>query len=108
MKKLDTIFLSVILIIAFILRMYNVGTPLADLHSWRQADTAAVARNFSRHGINLLKPQYDDVSSIQSGLENPEGLRMVEFPIYNAIIAVFHRFDFFTFYNLCNLLSCAT
>jgi len=92
MKKLDIIFLSVILIIAFVLRMYNIGTPLADLHSWRQADTAAVARNFSRHGINLLKPQYDDISSIQSGLENPEGLRMVEFPIYNAIIAVFHRY----------------
>ncbi|MDA1317244.1 MAG: glycosyltransferase family 39 protein [bacterium] len=92
MKRIDYLFLSIILIIAMGLRLYNIDTPLADLHSWRQADTAAVARNFSRDGINLLKPTYDDLSSIQTGIENPEGLRMVEFPLYNAIVSLFVRY----------------
>ncbi|KKQ01885.1 MAG: 4-amino-4-deoxy-L-arabinose transferase and related glycosyltransferases of PMT family [Candidatus Roizmanbacteria bacterium GW2011_GWA2_36_23] len=83
--------MSFILIIALGFRLYKINTPLADLHSWRQADTAAVSRNFSKNGINLLKPQYDDLSSNQTGRENPEGLRFVEFPIYNAIISISHN-----------------
>lgn len=92
MKKNDYIILAIILVIALGLRLYKINTPLADLHSWRQVDTAAVARNFSREGINLLKPTYDDISSIQTGYENPEGLRMVELPIYNAIFASLYRY----------------
>lgn len=92
MKKKDFIILAVILAVALVLRLYKINTPLADLHSWRQVDTAAVARNYSRDGINLLKPTYDDISSIQTGFENPEGLRMVEFPIYNAIFATLYRY----------------
>jgi 4-amino-4-deoxy-L-arabinose transferase-like glycosyltransferase len=92
MKRIDYLLLSVILIAAIALRLYNINTPLADLHSWRQADTAAVARNYARNGINLLRPTYDDLSSIQTGLENPEGIRMVEFPIYNAIVGAFVRY----------------
>jgi len=92
MKKKDILILGIILIIALALRMYKIDIPLADLHSWRQADTAAVARNFTRNGFNLLKPVYDDISSIQTGYENPEGIRMVEFPIYNAIFAVFSKY----------------
>jgi hypothetical protein len=38
-------------------------------------------------GINLLYPKYHDISSIQTGVFNPQGYRMVEFPIYNAIHA---------------------
>ena len=88
---IDLCLLSFILIIALGFRLYKINTPLADLHSWRQADTAAVSRNFSKNGINLLKPQYDDLSSNQTGRENPEGLRFVEFPIYNAIISISHN-----------------
>lgn len=92
MRKKDFIILAIILTIALTLRLYKINTPLADLHSWRQVDTAAVARNYARDGINLLRPTYDDISSIQTGQENPEGLRMVEFPMYNAIVAVFYRY----------------
>lgn len=92
MHKKDYIILGLILMIAFVLRLYKIDIPLADAHSWRQADTAAVSRNFARTGINLLKPAYDDLSSIQTGQENPEGLRMVEFPLYNAIVAVLFRY----------------
>ncbi len=92
MKKIDIIILASILAIALGLRLYKINTPLADSHSWRQADTAAVARNFARDGFNLLKPTYDDLSSIQTGLENPLGYRMVEFPLYSALFGAFYRY----------------
>ncbi len=92
-SKIDLIILSVIIIVAFAVRLYKINTPLADLHSWRQSDTAAVARNFLRGGFDLLHPRYDDLSSNQSaaGLDNPQGLRFVEFPIYSAIFAYIYR-----------------
>ncbi len=97
MKKIDIFILSIILIIAFIFRLYKINIPLADLHSWRQADTAAVARNYVKNGINLFRPVYDDLSNVQSGIINPQGYRMVEFPIYNAIVAVLYiAFPVFT------------
>ncbi len=91
MKKIDYIILGFILVIALLFRLYKINTPLADLHSWRQVDTAAVARNFTRNGFDLLKPQYDDLSKEQTGYENPEGLRLVEFPLYNAIFAWMYK-----------------
>ncbi|MEI6326566.1 MAG: glycosyltransferase family 39 protein [Candidatus Roizmanbacteria bacterium] len=80
--------LLLILVICVGARSYKLTSPLIEYHSWRQADTAAVARNFARNGINLLVPRYDDLSSLQSGIANPQGYRMVEFPIYNALIAL--------------------
>ncbi|QQG44793.1 MAG: glycosyltransferase family 39 protein [Candidatus Roizmanbacteria bacterium] len=90
--KIDLLLLAFILLVAVLFRLYKFNTPLADLHSWRQADTAAVARNFSRDGFNLLQPRYDDLSNIQSGIENPKGLRFVEFPIYNAVVGAFKKY----------------
>ena len=71
MKKLDFILLGVLLIIAFAVRLYKIDAPLADFHSWRQADTAAVGRNLERAGFNLFMPTYDDLSNLQSGIDNP-------------------------------------
>lgn len=79
--------LAIILFLGLLVRLYNVNSPIADWHSWRQADTASVSRNFVSDGIDLFRPTYDDISSIQSGLDNPSGIRMVEFPIYNAMHA---------------------
>src|SRR3989344_4266984 len=87
----DFIILSSILLLAFVFRLYKINSPLADLHSWRQSDTAAVARNFTRDGIDLLHPKYDDLSGREAGKENPEGYRMVEFPIYNSLFAISYR-----------------
>src|SRR3989344_953503 len=72
MKKNDFIILVVILIVALGLRLYKIDTPLAD--------------------FNLIKPIYDDLSSIQSGIENPLGIRMVELPLYSAIFAFFFKY----------------
>lgn len=91
--KSEYFLLSLLLIVGFVARLYKIDNPVADWHSWRQADTSAVSRNFINDGINMLYPSYDDISSIQSGLENPTGIRMVEFPVYNAL----HAFLFNTF-----------
>jgi 4-amino-4-deoxy-L-arabinose transferase-like glycosyltransferase len=50
-----------------------------------------VGRNFVKDGFNLMMPKYDDLSNIQTGVENPNGYRFVEFPIYNAIFAGLYK-----------------
>lgn len=79
--------MSFILLVALVLRLYRIDAPLADWHSFRQADTASVTREFVKNGIDVLRPQYHDLSNIQSGEENPDGWRMVEFPLVNAFVA---------------------
>lgn len=81
----DLFALLIIGILAFYLRTYKINTPLADWHSWRQADTSSVTRHYVKEGINILYPTYHDLSSIPSGKPNPKGLRMVEFPLYNIL-----------------------
>lgn len=90
--KNEYFILSVILVLGLLVRLYKINSPIADWHSWRQADTSSVSRNFYKFGINMLYPTYDDISSIQSGIFNPKGYRMVEFPIYNAIHASLFKF----------------
>ena len=87
MKKFEILILAAILITAFLIRLYKINRPIADWHSWRQADTAAVARNFIKEGFNPFIPRYDDMSSQTNGLDNPQRYRFVEFPVYNAMIA---------------------
>ncbi|MBP9759174.1 hypothetical protein KBD45_05760, partial [Candidatus Dojkabacteria bacterium] len=62
--KSEYFLLSLLLIVGFIVRLYKIDNPVADWHSWRQADTSAVSRNFINDGINTLYPTYDDISSI--------------------------------------------
>lgn len=90
-KKFGYILFSIVILTGFLVRLYRINNPIADWHSWRQADTASVTRNYVNNGINLLLPKFDDISSIQSRIFNPNGYRMVEFPIYNAISAVAYK-----------------
>ena len=91
-NKLDALLLFFIIVAAFVLRLYKINTPLADFHSWRQVDTAAVARNFVRDGFDLLHPKYDDISASSTGADNPQGYRLVEFPLYNAVFAILYKY----------------
>ncbi|MEK7127760.1 MAG: hypothetical protein AAB838_03495, partial [Patescibacteria group bacterium] len=92
--KSDKFWVAVIVIAALALRFYKLDAPVADWHSWRQADTSAVTRNFIKNDkIDFMYPTFDDLSSVASGLPNLKGLRMVEFPIYN-VITVFVRIVF--------------
>ncbi len=83
--------LATIFILGFTVRMYKVNAPLADWHSFRQADTASVSREFINQDFDLLRPKYHDLSNIQSGFQNPEGYRMVEFPVYNVLHALTYQ-----------------
>ena len=76
-----------LLLAGFAVRLWKIDSPIADWHSWRQADTASVARIYRDEGINVLFPKYYDISTIQTGSYNPQGLRLVEFPIYSVIHA---------------------
>jgi len=54
--------------------------PLAGAHSWRQAETLAVARNFHRESWNILKPRVDE-------RDERIGITAMEFPLYQAVVA---------------------
>lgn len=86
-RKIEVMLLSLIIVLALVLRLYKIDNPIADWHSFRQADTASVTREYLKHGINWLVPKYHDLSNIQSGKENPAGYRMAEFPLVNGITA---------------------
>jgi len=84
-KRFDWLVFLVILVLGVVVRLWKIESPILDWHSWRQTDTAAVTRIWAEGGVDVLHPKYYDISSIQTGLFNPQGLRMVEFPIYNLI-----------------------
>jgi len=89
MKK---ILIIVALFLGFLVRTYNINNPIADWHSFRQADTASVTRNIVNKTGSFFVPTYHDFSNIQSGKDNPKGYRMVELPIYNLISSFFVSF----------------
>lgn len=84
---LESCAFALLVLVALLLRLYKINEPLADWHSFRQVDTASVTREYVKHGIDILRPHYQDMSNIQSGKDNLEGWRMVEFPLINAVIA---------------------
>ncbi len=86
-KNLHFILLIFIFLVGFVLRLYRIDNPIADWHSWRQADTSSVSRELLKSDFDFLHPRYHDLSNVPSGMDNPEGYRMVEFPIYNAVQA---------------------
>lgn len=77
----------VILSLSLLARLHQFSSPVADWHSWRQADTSAVSRNFLTRGIDILHPRFDDLSNVASKIDNPQGYRFVEFPLYNLFQA---------------------
>ncbi len=85
MKKIIPFILFFLLTIAIGTRLYSFTGTIADWHSWRQTDTAAVARNFVKFGFDPLRPRFNDLSNIPSGKDNPMGWRMVEFPLYQSV-----------------------
>jgi len=89
---LEYFFLALILFLALGLRFYKIDIPLADHHSWRQADTAAVARNFIKEGFNFLQPKIDNMTPLaRPDLPNNKRLFLVEPPIYQTFVAVVYR-----------------
>ncbi len=87
-QRFPLLFLSAI---ALIPRLYHLNSPIIGVHAWRQADTAAMARNFyemqlAHPGLNNLwrffYPQVDWGGG---------GYAETEFPIYPAIVSWLYR-----------------
>ncbi len=90
--RFENLLILAILVLGFTVRLYKFDGPVADWHSWRQADTSAVSRNFVSNGFDILHPRFDDLSNVPSGIyDNPQGYRFVEFPIYNVLQASFFK-----------------
>jgi 4-amino-4-deoxy-L-arabinose transferase-like glycosyltransferase len=89
MQKKDWIILAVILVVAFVVRIYsNMQAPLVDHHSSQQASTMAIAKNYAENGIKLLYPQHDDQYNYQYGVKNENRYYFFEFPLYSAFTAI--------------------
>lgn len=74
-------------ILAFLPRLYKIDNPVADWHSWRQADTAAVTRNFIKEGLTPLYPKFDSYFVLnETGQPNPNRYFFAEFPLYNLFV----------------------
>ncbi len=56
----DTLVFLLILAGLIIIRLYHIDTaPLEMEESWRQADTASIARNFVQYRFNILYPNFN-------------------------------------------------
>ena len=65
---------------ALLVRLLHVDAPIVGVNSWRQADTAAIARNFHVEGRSLLSPAVD-------WRGDGSGLVETELPIFPWLVA---------------------
>ncbi|MCI0449927.1 MAG: glycosyltransferase family 39 protein [Chlorobi bacterium] len=78
MKKLH-----IILFITLLVRLYHIDFPVLGWHSWRQSDSASIARNFYENGFNILNPQVNWAGAGRGFVES-------EFQIYPFIVSVLY------------------
>ncbi|HEX9614212.1 MAG TPA: hypothetical protein VGA55_01830, partial [Bacteroidota bacterium] len=76
--------LVILLALALTVRLYNVEAPLIGAHSWRQTQTAMIARNFYENGHNFFYPQVDWGGSTPGYFES-------EFPIYAYVVSLVYQ-----------------
>ncbi|ABX09192.1 ArnT family glycosyltransferase [Prochlorococcus marinus] len=77
-------FIALPLLIGFILRTILLNSPIVGVHSWRQADTAAMARHFYLNNTPIWLPQIDWAG-------NGEGFVESEFPIFPYLTAQLYK-----------------
>lgn len=56
---------------------------MRDYHAYRQCQTASMARNYVRHGMQFLSPELDT--------EGPPQRAATEFPIYSFLLALLYQ-----------------
>ena len=71
-------------LIGFLLRIVHLNTPIVGIHSWRQADTAAMARHFALEGTPIWLPQIDWAGASKGYVE-------CEFPIFPYIVGQIYK-----------------
>src|SRR5690348_7074367 len=75
--------LWIVLALALLVRLFDLGGPLEDPHAWRQCDTVDASRTFARSGIDLLHPKVSWLGG--------HGTLIFEFPLPEAAAALLHR-----------------
>ena len=66
--------------LGILLRLAQVWMPVLGVHSWRQADTAAMARHFIQEGTPIWLPQVDWGGASAGFVES-------EFPLYPFLVS---------------------
>ena len=66
--------------IGTLLRLVQIWMPVLGVHSWRQADTAAMARHFWQAGTPIWLPQIDWGGASAGFVES-------EFPLYPYLVS---------------------
>lgn len=72
-----------ILFLTLLIRLYHISFPVIGWHSWRQSDTAAIAKNFFLHGFRILYPQIDWTGNTPGYVES-------EFHIYPYLVSILY------------------
>jgi 4-amino-4-deoxy-L-arabinose transferase-like glycosyltransferase len=72
-----------VLLLALLVRTLGIDATIIGTHEWRQADTAAVARNFSESGYPFFYPQVD-----WGG--DSSGVVEMNLPLYPFLVAVLY------------------
>jgi 4-amino-4-deoxy-L-arabinose transferase-like glycosyltransferase len=75
--------LMAILVVGALLRAWAIDLPIGGVHGWRQADTAAMARNFHEGGYRFLCPQIDWRGGGDGCVES-------EAPVYAVVVALLY------------------
>ncbi len=85
--------LGLIIVLALVLRLYKIDIPLADHHSWRQADSAAVIRNLATDNFDVFHPQWNNmVATNIERLPNPNRYFFEDFPLaYDVYPALLYK-----------------
>ena len=74
-----------LLTLALLPRLINVTSNIIGVHSWRQADTAAMARNFYAAPFSFAQFLYPQVDWGGGGYAE------TEFPLYPALVSLLYR-----------------
>ena len=77
---------SFILVFSFYLisHIFFFNLPPQGAHSWRQANTSAVARNFVEEDMNILQPRVDR-------RKNTNGVTGMQFPSFEFTVAIISK-----------------
>jgi len=107
-NKLAVLLVLLVLGLGLVLRLYKINGPLADHHSWRQADTASVIRNLATERFNVFKPQWDNmVATNIERIPNPNRYFFEDFPLSYDVYPAFLYKIFGVEENLARLVSIA-
>ena len=66
--------------VGVLLRLVQLWMPIVGVHSWRQADTAAMARHFALSDRPIWLPQIDWAGAAEGYVES-------EFPLFPFLVS---------------------